>query len=31
MQKRSNVEDVQGKILKSCVDEKFFIVEVTPS
>ena len=31
MQKISIVVDVQGKILKTCVDKKIFILEVTPS
>ena len=31
MQKISVVVDVQGKIFKTCVDEKLFILEVTPS
>ena len=31
MQKISIVVDVQGKIFKTCVDEKIFILEVTPS
>ena len=31
MQKISIVVDVLGKIFKHCVDEKIFILEVTPS
>ena len=31
MQKISIVVDVQGKIIKNCVDEKFFILKVTPA
>ena len=31
MQKMSIVEDVWGKIIKTCVDEKCFVLEVTPS
>ena len=31
MQKISIFAGVQGKIFKTCVDEKFFILEVTPS
>ena len=31
MQKISIVVDVQGKVFKICVDEKFFILKVTPS
>ena len=31
MQKISIVVDVQGKIFKTYVDEKTFILEVTPS
>ena len=31
MQKISVVVDVQGKIFKTCVDEKLFILEVTQS
>ena len=31
MQKISIVEDVQGKIIKTCVDEKCYILEATPS
>ena len=31
MQKISIVVDVQGKIIKTCVDENIFILEVTPS
>ena len=31
MQKIDIVVDVYGKIFKSCVDEKFFIFEVTSS
>ena len=31
MQKISMVLDVQGKIFKTCVDEKFDILKVTPS
>ena len=29
MQKISIIVDVQGKILKTCVDENIFILEVT--
>ena len=31
MQKISIVVDVQGKIIKTCVAEKFFTLRVTPS
>ena len=31
MQKMSIVDDVQEKVFKTCVDEKFYILEVTPS
>ena len=31
MQKMSIVVDVQGKIFETWVDEKLFILEVTPS
>ena len=31
MQKTSIVEEVLEKIFKTCLDEKFYIVEVTPS
>ena len=31
MQKISILVDVQGKIFKTCVDENFFILKVTPS
>ena len=31
MQNINIVENVQGKIFKSCVDDKFFIFEVTLS
>ena len=31
MQNINIVENVQGKIFKSCVDEKFFILEETLS
>ena len=31
MQKMSIVIDVQGKIFETCVNEKFYILEVTPS
>ena len=31
MENMSIVVDVQGKIFKPCVDEKIFILEVTPS
>ena len=31
MQTNSIVVDVQGKIFKTCVEEKIFILEETPS
>ena len=30
MQKMSIVVDVQKKIIKTCVDKKYYILEVTP-
>ena len=31
MQKTSIIEEVLEKIFKTCLDEKFYILEVTPS
>ena len=30
MQKMSNVVEIQEKIFKTCLDEKFYILKVTP-